>query len=548
MLIALVSFLFLSVHVLQAQSPEVHLDFPPRGPEFDNPADAYGYDVLTRAEQMIQANDQNGALSLLTENFDRFTRLRACVFGKMLDVFLAQDNVNEARRLYLQYAKQDQDLARAGINQVYSYYVQKKDGGAVMEWTGQLLELPLPDDLNAQVFTWHLNAVCSAGVTAEARALVRNCVGKFNAETCRSIFFPAIADLIKSEKYDDATRLLDMIEKTCPPVPAGLPGVVLAKKGPSSAKESNGAGELRSMVIAERARIKFLQKRWNEGEAFITKKASDLSDDDLAGILSFSAAKAQKKEEFETVDRMSMFIIKNQKDKNNAKNVAASCCLNMLKLNNKAADIPARFEQLVEAGLPPSNLYDLYCEYFYNVIMLENKDLSKQMMAIDVKLSDKLDKPDDKKQMALFLIDGLFTVGDYERSLQIVAANEKYWQKDWLDSTKAKIGAHLALQNKNYKEAVDGFRKYMDYTAKNNVVIMNPVSEQLYTSEMLLGFNALRIGDILRNNLNDEDGARKNYDEAEEYFKKALSTIKPDSKESKYIDEQMAQLAARRKK
>lgn len=532
MLSGLVSALFLSAHILQAQAPAVPPGPPPGDPAMINPADAYGNDVLTRADQMVQANDKNGALALLTENLERFARLRACVFGKMLDVFLAQDNVQEARTFYLQYAKLAPELARAGIDKIYSYYVQKKDSGAVIEWTGQLMKLPLPDDLKSQVFTWRLNAVCSGGVTAEAHALVRNCVAEFNAETCRSIFSPTIASLIENGKYDDAGRFLNIIEKACP----------------SSAREAKGVRALQSLVIAARARIIFLQKRWNEGETFFMKNAVDLSGDDAAGLVSFAASKAQKNEEFDAVDRMSMFVVKGQKENNGARNEAAACSLNMLKMNNKITEIPVRLEQLMALGLAPSTLYSFYCEYFYTVTMFENKDLSKQLLAFGDKLNDKLDNPEDKKQMAMLLIDGLFTTGDYERSLQTIAANEKYWQKEWLDSTRAKIGAHLALQKKNYKEAVEGFRKYMDYIAKNNAGAYNPVSGQLYTPGMLLGFNALRIGDILRDNLKDEDGACKAYDEAEQYFKKTAGEVRPNSKESKYIDEQMAKLASRKKK
>lgn len=528
MLAGLVSSLVFSAQISSAQAPVIPPDFPPPEPEMMiNPADAYGNEVMMRADQMVQVNDKNGALALLTENFDRFTGLRACVFGKILDVFLAQDNVKAARQLYLQNAKHDPELARAGINQLYSYYVQKKDSGAVMEWTGQLMDLPLPDDVKPLSFTWHLNAVCSGGVTAEARSLVRNCIGKFSAETCRSIFSPTITALIESGKYDDVTRLLDIIEK--------------------DGKNSKGARDLQSMVLVTRIRIIFIQKQWKEGEAFFMKKAADLSSDDAAGLISFIAANAQNREEFDAVDRMSMFVVKSQKENNRARIEAAACSLHMLKMNNKITEIPARFEQLLAMGLPTIPLYSLYCEYFYPVIILENKDASIQLMAFGDKLSDKLDNQDDKKQMALFLIDGLFTIGDYERSLQTVAANEKYWQKEWLDSTRDKIGAHLALQNKNYKKAIEGFRKYMDYIAKNNTGAYNPASDQLYTPEMLLGFNALRIGNILRDNLKDEDGARKAYDEAEQYLKKALAGVKPNSKESEYIDEQMAKLAERRK-
>jgi len=525
MLAGLFSSLILSVQVCRAQAPEVPPAMPPGEPEVLNPADVYLNDVLTRADQMAQANDKGGAFALLTENFDRFARLRADVFGKMLDVLLAQDNPQEARTLYLQYARHDQELARAGLDKIHAYYLQKKDHNALKAWTGQLMDLPLPDDLQPQVWTWRLNALCSDGVTDEARAVVKNCAAKFSPETCRSIFSPAMDAFIESGKYDDAGRLLNMIER-----------------------ETKGIGALRSMVMAAKTRIMFIQQRWNEGETFFVKKAADLSDEDLAGLVSLAAGKARKSDEFDAVDRMCVFIIKNQKEKNSARTAAAGIGLNMLQMNNKIAEVPAWFEQLLAAGLAPSHLYSLYSDYFYTVIMLENKDLSKQMLAFGDKLAPLLDKPEDKKQMALFRIDGLFTIGDYEGSLQTVAANEKYWPQEWLDSTRAKIGAHLALQKKNYKEAIEGFRQYMVYVAQKNTSISNPSSGQFYTPSMVLGFNALRIGDILRDDLKDEAGARQAYDEAEQYFKKAMGEVRPNTKESAYIDEQMAQIAARKKK
>jgi len=519
-------FTFLSVNFLQAQAPE-NIPALPTGPEIENAADVYGNEVIMRADQMVDAKDQNGALAFLAENLDRFTRLRANVFGKMMDMLLAQDNAMAARELLRQHAI-DQELARAGVNQVYAYYIQKQDNAALTEWTGQLMDLPLPDDLKSQACAWHMNAVCAHGVTDAAQPLVRNYIDKFSTETCRSIFSPTVVMFIGNGKYDDANRLLDMIEKACP--------------------VGKGAETLRSMVFTERARMKYLQGRWNDGEAYVMKKASDLSDDDLAGILSFSAAKANKDDELEAVDRLGMFIINNQKDKNKARNEAAACGLNILKISKKPDAIPARFEQLLSAGINPFNLYMLYSDYFYFVILPDNAKLAKQMLAIGDKLYDKLDRPHDKKLMALLLLDSAFITGDYQRCLQIIDANSKYWEEEWEDSAKIKIRAHLALQNKNYKEAVDGFRKYMDYVAKNNVSTRDPVCDQVYTSEMLLGMNALRIGDILRNNLNDEPGALENYAEAEKYFRKALSATKPDSREAKYINGQMSQIASRMKK
>lgn len=286
----------------------------------------------------------------------------------------------------------------------------------------------------------------------------------------------------------------------------------------------------------------------NPAEAYLSKSAADCTDDDLAGVLAFAVSKARTKDAFEAVDRMSMTILNGNKENSKARNAAASGSLRMLRLSGKTTEIPARFERVAAAGLPAINFFNLYCENFYPVILLENHELSGQMMLAGEKLEPKLANPDDKKQLALLLMDGTFTVGDYERSLQIIDANPQYWEKGWLDSTRGKIGAHLALQKKQYREAIAGFRQYMDYVAKNNTAARNPVTGQVYTKEMILGFNALRIGKIQADDLKDAEAARKSYDEAEGYFKTALGAVRPDSLESKYIEENMAQISARRKK
>lgn len=524
--VGMFAFLFCLAQIAAGEPPAVPPDSLPSIPrEMLDPVDVCGNDILGRVDQMTTAGDAAGALFLLRENFEKLSRLRGMLFERMLGALLMQDNVEEARQIYLQYAKYDQDVARAGIEQVYNYYLKKGDTGTVIEWTKQLLGLPLPDDLKPKVFGWHFSAVCSRGITAEARGLIKDCIRQFNAEDSRTVLEPVVISAIGGGKYADASQLLDLIEK-----------------------EGKNVAGLRSMIGLERAKVMFSQKQWDKGEAFVIKVATDLSDDDLAALLSFAASKAQKDEEYAVVDRLDMFVLKTQKDKIRARSEAATTSISMLKMGNKSADIPARFEQLMQMGIPTADLYTLYSDNIYPVILQENNEVTKQMLAFGGKLKDRLANADNKKQMTLLLVDGSFVMGDYERALQLVDANADYWQKDWVESTKAKIKAHQDLQNKNYREAVGNFRKYMDYVARNDVGVYNQKNDQLYTPNMLLGFNALRIGDILREHLKDETGARAAYDEAEDYFKKALVNLRPDSKESKYVQDQLAQIASRKKK
>ena len=63
----------------------------------------------------------------------------------------------------------------------------------------------------------------------------------------------------------------------------------------------------------------------------------------------------------------------------------------------------------------------------------------------------------------------------------------------------------------------------------------------MYSSDMCLGRNAKRIGDILKS-MGDEKASREAYESAEGYYKKALKELEPDTGEHKLVLEEMAMI------
>lgn len=513
--------LLILVAIAPAQAPG-DMPPPPLGAEFDNPADVYVNEAVDRALQMLNANDAAGALALLNEKFDHLSRLRSIVFAKILCALATQNRTDEARDLFLRNAPLDPEMARAGIDQVYACYTSGKDPDALLALTKQLSEMALPDDLKLRAAGWYFSALCSNGIRPAARAEAERCMAQFGPAESRSIFEPVVSALVSAGKLDDAAKVLDIIEK-------------------ASGKDAG----LISMTTAERIRLIFLRKNWKEGETAFAAQSGRLADGDLAALIAFIASAATNKDEATAVDRMAVTVLKKPEGRNAARNAAAAAALKALEAAGRAPEIPARLEQAMAAGMTGAEIYPLFCDYFYTVILLDNKPAALEMLAFGGKLKAVLTGREELKQVTLFLMDGSFAIGDYARALAILDAGRDYWKQDWLESTRAKVGAHLDLEQKNYKGAVEKFRIYMDYVAKNNTSAFNPATGQIYTRDMILGFNALRIGDLLRDHVKDESGSRKAYAEAEQYFRSAIKNVKPNSKESKYIDDQMAQLASR---
>ena len=521
-LFPILAVLMLSAPELPAQTNGSGELFPP--PEEPSAsADDSGYAVLARVDKLLQGNDPAGAETLASESLNRIENLRALFFSKYISALLAQDKAAGARDLFAQSAPNNPELARSALDLFHAYYMKKGDAEALIEWTKHASQLHLPGDLTGRVFAWQLQAACSGGVSARAGATIKEAAARCDPETCRAVFAPAIEDLIKGGKYEDASRLLQMIESAC-----------------------RGKAPPLSLACAARARVAVMEKRWDDAGNFIIKNAGTMSEGDLAEAISFCASSARDKNEIETVEKICSGVFEKQKDKPHARQEAAACSLR-ISATGRPGEIPAKLDRFLAGGMAPDALFALFNNYFYQVVLLNEGDHGRNMLAFGKKLYARLGSTESKKQAAVLLVDGCFIAGDYAGALETVEANKALWDADWSESAKIKIGAHLALQNNRYKEAVEGFRKYMDYLSKNNEVLRDPLSGQLYTSDMMLGFNAMRIGDILRDKLADREGARKAYDEAGRYLEKAAASAGPNSLEANYINEQMKALADRKK-
>lgn len=144
-------------------------------------------------------------------------------------------------------------------------------------------------------------------------------------------------------------------------------------------------------------------------------------------------------------------------------------------------------------------------------------------------------------------LDNSFVLEDYKGALKRLEKGIPEKDKEWQEMSSTKLKAHLALQEGKKKEAIRLFRKFMDYVSvEQDLPVPDPLTGIEHTKEMCLGFNAKRIGDILKS-MEDKQGSQKAYKEAKELYLKALSEVKPESKEYNYIQTKIAKISAEQK-
>lgn len=476
--------------------------------------------VFSQADTFINSGDTNAAINVLNEalNDPAYSRDRSRLFNSLINTLLIANRISDAQNRYLTAVEEDKDLAMAGFGMVYNYYRRKNDTDSLVEWTKTLVEAPLPKVLAEQAFAWHMQAYRAKGQFDRIIDLVPVCVKKFDGNTSRKILNDLIQSILAAKDYNDATRLMDAIEKV-----------------------SRKASTLQVLVDVSRTDLLIKQEQWNDAEQHFMRTAPDLPDGDLGSSISRVASIASQREKLDLVDRLCSFVLKNQKEKNGARCEAARQWVEVAKKRNDTGGIPNRLNSLMKLGIPSDVLLHLYEKQFYFVM----NDGKRQELADMVSFGDELiltlkDK-DDKTQVKALALDGTFILEDYARSLEILEEGLPERGEDWHQMAINKVEAHLALNEGKKKEAIERFRKYMDYVSTWENPEKDPSTGIMHTKEMCLGRNAKRIGDIFAS-MGDKKASREAYEEAKKYYKIALSEVRPDSNEEQVVQAEMAKI------
>ncbi|MDD5677688.1 MAG: hypothetical protein PHW60_06800 [Kiritimatiellae bacterium] len=498
--------------------PEVQ-DMPPQDLWSMSPEE-----IAARAAAMLQQGETNAAINILMTSHEISLQQNAARFNILLNTLLENGKLAEAEYVYQGAMAQNDCLLRDYYNVLHQYYVNRNNAPELLEWTASLQARALPPDLRGQAFAWLFEASRAVGPMSRVTNLVPVCITNFDVATSRGLLTGVIAAYDGAGDQASANKVLDAIEHT-----ARLPV------------------ELRLLATGQRVNLLFSAARWKDAEAQFQKEAKALPDGELAGCFQTARACAIRANQFDLLDRLCAWILKEQKQKPGTWQAAASAWLESAKIRKATADIPVRLEALMKMGCSNTSLASFYYEY-WDVIARQNKPAD---LAALLKFSDRLypalTKKRDKDMFRVYTFDSCIILGEYERALKMLEEPMANMKPSTQQIAVNKVKAHLALQKGDKKEAVERFRAFME-TAKNwPEPEIDPVTDLVFTKEMCLGMNAKRIGDIL-SSVNDAPGAQAAYQEAHRYFDDAQKEVQGDSPEGEYIKVHQAELAKLLKK
>ncbi|MBP5320771.1 MAG: hypothetical protein J6334_07260 [Kiritimatiellae bacterium] len=228
-------------------------------------------------------------------------------------------------------------------------------------------------------------------------------------------------------------------------------------------------------------------------------------------------------------------VIRQVPEKKKAANLAARVWVDA-GVRAKPDELPGRLTQLLADKIDPNQVGGLFDQYFYGNI--ENKELIKNLCEVGRQLIPICSETNTVNAIKVKILDGAFITENYAVAVEMLEKGIPGKDKKWHDMSIPKVKAHLALQQKNPREAVKCFRTFMDvWRGLDQEEEFDPSTGIAYSKEWILGRNADRIATIL-DSIPDKEEADKARAEAKAYYQKALEKAAKDEAALKLLKQE----------
>jgi tetratricopeptide (TPR) repeat protein len=227
------------------------------------------------------------------------------------------------------------------------------------------------------------------------------------------------------------------------------------------------------------------------------------------------------------------------------RDAAADGWMKMASRNGSAREMVARLEEINRRKVQPGVIIRLINGAYSVLLGCNDHDTYQALFSLCRTVETGLTSDYDRMLLGGIMLDISYFLEDFEASLKLIAQGAGGIQEGQKPQMLAKVHAHLAMKNKQYREAANYFREFMGFIEKQDRDELDPLTGCRVTREMILGLNAKRIGDLLIS-AGDPAAARQAYEEARGYYQKAILEFPdPASKEHSKVVREMAEIPSK---
>lgn len=474
--------------------------------------------IVNDALGMTETGNVAGALAHLESGLAtmRDPQARSRLFAFEIGLRLNQGDLEgaQARTLQALAANNGAILTLGTLGMIEEQLVQQEAGyEAVLAWCDRLEAVGLSGDLAAGVLGNRLNALLELGRHADVMALLEGPVWALPDAAAEALCNRVVQAAIGQRRLEEAQAAIDLVARQGAARP-GMPRLA--------------AGLRIDLALAREQRTEALD--------LLIRDAALFEDGRIAARLDRITRPALAAGQLDEADRLAERALEALADWPAARARAAALWLMRARESADLAMGLDRLRKLESLELPPAVLVNgVGALSGLTLAPATPADAVAAMLAFVAALKPRVTEERDRALLAGVQLDAGFRASDYAFLVRVLEEGVPGHDTAWHETMLNKVKAHQALQNGRVDEAIERFRTFMaTIAAQEEPGHRDPVTEERVTRPMILGFNARRIGDILKQ-AGRIDEADRVYTEATGYYEEALAGFAETDPERKTV-------------
>lgn len=435
---------------------------------------------------------------------------------------LVTGRVDEAEARVFSYMQRKPDMGYPSAHVISSFLEQQNRMADNAAWLERLMGVKLPDRILGEVAERRMHALRAVGRFDELMAVMEQITGRVPAPVLQRLAENQTMALIVAQRFEPMARFLGYLDRqaTQSSDPAWKPL----------------AARMRLMALAG-------EGKWPEAHQFFRDQCTRSADVDLAPMLNrligISLAGGQSGLATQTIERALVEL----KDRPQTRDVAGQWWIK-IPLTAEACDLVVdRLGRLLSLGCSTGMVVQQANTAYGLVMQAGSTNNVRGFVAVCQSLLPLVKSDADVALVKGMILDASFRGELFDETLQVLQSGMPGQNAGWQEMMSNKVLAHRALKEGRVDEAVERFRRFMEYAAAQEEDQVDPVNGTRVTKEMILGLNARRIGDILRSAGRAAE-AEKAYAEAVSSYEAALARFREDDREHRQILQVLNELRA----
>lgn len=427
------------------------------------------------------------------------------IFCTLIRYLLATGQLELAQKTFLERLRTAPDDAIPAQDYIYGYLLDVGQPQAALDWAKALVQQDVPPAFRLAATGWLANGQLTGGDPEGSLATLSGALTDFPAadsvRLASALAQSALAGPLKNLPYAE--------------------GVVAAIEA-SPAKDSP---EGRSAVWTLTLRLRAVRAEWSEIVESLPSAKGVVSDVDLMRALNFAYRLGVSTQASQALESISSTLVHDADLRGfaSARTVSARQWVDcgLVGPNGGPAIVSERLNALLSLEYPPSYVFMLYAQHFYDLI--GTPEILRENIALARRLRPLLSEPSDLAQLSALEMDGDFLLEDWDGALAILEAGLPDHDAAWHQLSITKVKAHKELSAGHFDEAAKLFRDFIGMLPDEEQP--DPATGVVYTREMLGGMNEKRIGDFYAK-AGEADKAAKAYEAARKWYADAAAKDK----------------------